>query len=510
MTISASLPALRAKTLATIDRRRVAVPPYALDSVSVGVAHIGLGAFHRAHQADYFDRLLARDPSWGICATSMNSSATAAGLHVQDGLYTLALLDEAPDYRVIGAIRETLPPRDPAFLARLAAPSTKLVTLTITEKGYCLTPDGELDFDHPGVRRDLSAAANGASTSASTAVGLLAHALQLRRRGGGVGIDVLSCDNLPANGDKLRAAVVSFADRGDRDLGRWIADEVRFPNAMVDAITPASDAALAEKVAAETGVCDAWPVQREAFASWVIGRDVSARFPDLEAVGVVMTSDVAAHERAKLRMLNGAHSVLAYVGLACGVTTVAQAMARPDIADFVGRTMAEEIAPCLATTHGLDLAVYRKSLLQRFANPSVAHHLSQIAWDGSQKLPIRLLGTITENQASGRPVGRLCFGVAAWMRFVVRMTRANSVLTDPLADELTRVARKRTSDAEADVRAFLALRQVFPEGLARSLRFQRGVEAGYRAVIDLERGATLRDFQEYTNPETYPEGREPT
>lgn len=485
-------PDLSRGALSAVDTRRVAPPSYDLDAVEVGVAHIGIGAFHRAHQAAYFDSLLAQDRRWGVCATSLHSASTARGLQAQDGLYTLALLDDPPRDRIIGAMREPSAPGDPAFSARLVAASTRLVTLTITEKGYCRAADGPLDFTHPGVRADLAAGSDAPAEQAATAIGLLVRALKARRKAGIGGLDVLSCDNLMSNGDALRAAVLAFAAEDDPDLASWIAGEVRFPNAMVDSITPAADGALIDAVTARTGVRDAFPVQREPFSAWVISREVGAGFPDLEAVGVTMTSDVAAHERAKLRLLNGAHSTLAYLGLACGFETVAEAMASPPMARFLSRLMTCEIAPSLAEAPGLDLAAYQRALLSRFANPCIAHRLSQIAWDGSQKLPIRLLATVADNLAAGRPVWRLGVGVAAWMRFVARAARGGVRITDPLADALTASLRSQPGRPEDDVAALLARRDVFPATLALAPRFSRAVEAGYRHVVAIEHEGPAR------------------
>jgi fructuronate reductase len=454
---------------------------YDLASVSIGVAHIGLGAFHRAHQAHYFNRMLARDPSWGVSATSMHSGQVAAGLRTQNGLYTLALLDDAPRFDLIGAIRECCPPRDPGFVARLSNPATRVITLTVTEKGYCLSPSGALDEEHPCICRDLESPA-----TPSTAIGLLVSALGARRRDGAGGVEILSCDNLSANGDKLRGAVLTFASQMDVDLAKWIEDSVRFPNAMVDAITPASDSALVSSVTRATGWADAWPVQRERFSSWIIERAASARFLDLESVGVVVTTDVAAHERAKLRMLNGAHSTLAYLGLACGLETVAQAMARPDLARFIAAMMHEEIAPGLVGAQGLDIEAYRASLLRRFANPAIAHRLSQIAWDGSQKLPIRLLGAVQDNITAGRSIARLCCGVAAWMRFVARAAKAGGEITDPMKDRLVAIGRGLSDEAATDVRAFLAVEAIFPRALADAPEFQRELRRGYEWLVRIE------------------------
>lgn len=419
-------------------------PPLAYDraKTNIGVLHIGPGAFHRAHQADYFDRLLAADPRWAISAVSLRSSNLKRALEPQDGLYTLATLDEATGFRVIGAHREILVAPPPA---RLADPDLKLVTLTITEKGYCLRPDGTLDLDRP----DL----------ADSAIGWLVEGLKARREAGLAAPAVLCCDNLPDNGAKLRGAVLALAGRQDADLAAWIAGEAVFPSSMVDSITPATDDALRARVLEATGLEDAWPIQREAFTQWVIEDVLPPGSPDLASVGVTLTPDVAAFEQAKLRLLNGAHSSLAYLGLLRGHETVAEAMADPELAGFIETLMRQDIAPTLPG----DNSAYIDAILRRFRNPAIRHKLSQIAWDGSQKLPIRLLATLRDALAAGRPVERLCRPLAGWMRFVERQVRAGAPIVDPLAERLG------TLGLSGGVAGFLEL-SVFPPDLARRLR----------------------------------------
>jgi fructuronate reductase len=460
---------------------KVARPLYNLDEVTVGVAHLGLGAFHRAHQAVYFDDLLQHSSRYGICATSLNSAKTTAALRAQGNRYGLAILEEPQSYRVIGSIRQTIDPGDPGFLARVALPSTHLVTLTVTEKGYCLTQDGTLDWSQGDLEHDRAERAK-----PRTAIGLLAAALEARRRAGAPGLAIVSCDNLPSNGDRLRAAMLAFAEVAYDRLAPWIAGEVRFFNAMVDAITPASDGALRDRVSAACGFDDQCAVQREGFSSWVIDAALAKTHPELAEAGVVFSRDVGAHERAKLRMLNGAHSSLAYVGLAGGFDTVAAAMAEPVIAEFVGTMMEQEIGPGVATPE-IDISRYRKSLLARFANPSVKHLLTQIAMDGSQKIPIRLLNTVRENIAVGRGIDRLCVGIAAWMRWIVRSTKAGVKVEDPLAAQLRERAAQASGNAAQDVAAFLDMAAVFPRDLAASPAWRAALTRGYQAILEVER-----------------------
>jgi fructuronate reductase len=410
----------------------IARPGYDRAQARAGVVHFGPGAFHRAHQAPAFDALLADDPRWGVTGVSLHSTAVADALLPQDGLYTLALLDAEPEMRVIGSIGQVLTARDPAAIVEaVASADTRIVSATVTEKGYCLGADGGLDFAHPAIAHDLRR--QGAPTSF---IGWLVAGLIERRSRGSGGLTVLSCDNLADNGRKLGAAVRAFAEVGDAETARWIADEVRFPCSMVDSITPATDDALRDRVRTAIGMEDAWPIQRERFSQWVIEPDFAGERPPLDHAGATFSNDVRGYEMAKLRLLNGAHSTLAYMGLERGHETVAQAMRDGALAAFVERLMRDDIAPSLAPPAGLDVAAYIGAILRRFANPAIEHRLAQIAWDGSQKLPYRLLDTVRAARAAGRPIERLAMPVAAWLRFVEAKARSGEPLTDPMAERL--------------------------------------------------------------------------
>ena len=479
-------PRLSQSTLGTV-RPEVAAPAYDRGQTRVGVVHFGPGAFHRAHQAFFFDRLLAGDPRWGICAVAPNNPAVVEALAPQDGLYALAELDAETRFRVIGSIKEILVARraPEAVLARLTAPDLTLVTLTVTEKGYCLAADGTLDLSHPDIRHDL-----GAPRAPVSVVGWLAAGLALRRAAGLAPFVSLSCDNLPDNGPRLGAAVAAFVRaRGDADLAAWITGEARFPRTMVDSITPATDEALKARVADALGLVDAWPVQRERFVQWVIEDRLGAGAPDLAAVGATLTGDVAGYEQAKLRLLNGAHSSLAYLGLLAGHETVGEAMADPVIAAFIRRLMIDDIAPGLTAPAGMDLGAYVEVILQRFRNPQIRHRLVQIAADGSLKLPIRLLGSVADALAAGRPVARLAAPVAAWMWMVVDAARRGTPIADPLAGDLAAVGGRCEGRGDRDAAAFLSLRAVFPAGIADAEPFRHAVVAAYD---DLAAGGAVR------------------
>lgn len=447
-------------------------PPAYRDRLTTGIVHFGPGAFHRAHQADYIDRLCEHDPRWGIAAVSMRSAGTIDGLRQQDGLYTLAILDEEASFRTIGVHNRFFGPADLDSLKRqFLDPAVRVVTSTVTEKGYCLRSDGTLDSDHPGIRRDLDN-----PSSPKSLVGWLALALSLRRNAELPPLTVICCDNMVSNGLKLGGAVAEFAQRIDPELSRWIQGEAVFPNTMVDSITPATDDSLRQLVRERTGFDDQIPVRREAYAEWVI-EDVLPRYaPDLASAGVTLTKDVAGWEKAKLRILNGSHSTLAYLGLLIGHETVFDAMKDEALADFVERLVTRDIIPSLGRSP-LDLPKYAQETLQRFRNPAIHHRLSQIAWDGSQKLPYRLLDTTVDALRAGRTVERLAVPIAGWVLFLERQFASGAEVVDPLADKL------RAAAMSADpARSVLELREVFPEELGPDTNFGGSV-ADARASI---------------------------
>ncbi len=456
-----------------------ACPGYVRAACRVGWVHFGPGAFHRAHQAYYADRLLEHDPRWAISAVALHSADVRAALAPQDYLYSLAELGPGAPVRIIGALREILAAtREPgAVFARLESPDTRLITLTVTEKGYCLDADGGLDMAHPDVQHDLSVPDHPRSV-----IGFLAEGLRRRHASGQAPCAVVSCDNLAENGPTLRAAVSAFAAQRSGELARWIEREVAFPRTMVDSITPATDAALRERVAQSIGLMDAWPVQREMFTQWVIEDVPQVRVADWASVGVQLTNDVGVYERAKLRLLNAAHSTLAYVGLLRGHTTVAEAMSDAPLARLVEHLMRADIAPSLTGGAVIDIDAYIEATLGRFRNRSVRHQLAQIAWDGSKKLPVRLLPTLAEALAAGRPLERLAVPVAAWIRFIVARARAGGELTDPLAEQLLALGRECTGDPRGDVARFLALQAVFSAQLAAAPACVRAVSEAYRAL----------------------------
>lgn len=443
--------------------------------------HLGVGNFHRAHQAVYVDDCLAADGAWGIRGVSLRRPDMHDALAPQDGLYTLAVKDGATTRaRVVGSILDVLVATEnvESVLAAMADPATRIITLTVSEKGYCQDPaTGDLDPENAAIKADLAR-----SDQPMTVPGLLVEALRRRRQAGIAPFTVLSCDNLPANGRTLGRIVGQYAALVDDALSDWIAGHVTFPSSMVDRIVPATSDADRAEIAALTGLEDAWPVVTEPFTQWVIEDAFPAGRPDLAAAGAELVADVTPFEHMKLRMLNGAHSTLAYVGQLLGHETVADAMADDALARLIAQVMDE--AAATLDLPASDLARYGDALRTRFRNPALKHRTAQIAMDGSQKIPQRLLGTITEAHAAGRPWDGLARGVAAWIAYVRR-----GAVDDPLADRLATLAARHADPVEhAD--AVLGMRAVFgtlsdADWFKSEVRLiiQTMADAGPRAVL---------------------------
>jgi len=462
-------------------------PGYDRSRVTAGVVHLGVGAFHRAHQAVVFDDLIrSGDPRWGVRGASLRSPEVRDSLAPQDGLYTLVVRNGAEvRRRVIGALRDVLvAPEDPAALVgAMAAADAHIVTLTITEKGYRLDPaSGALMEDDPEVAADLQDLA-----APRTAPGFLVAALALRRARGLGPFTAISCDNLPRNGQRLRAAVLAMARRHDPALADWIAAAGAFPQTMVDRIVPATTQADIEALAAATGLVDLAMVKTEPFTQWVIEDRFAGPRPDFAAAGVQLAQDVEPWETAKLRLLNGAHSAIAYLGGLAGIGFVHAFVGRPAGAAFVERLW-NEAQTTLTPPRGLDLPAYRAALMGRFANPALEHSTRQIAMDGSQKLPQRLLATIAARLERGQDIAALSLGVAAWMRWQAGRDDAGGGFTvdDPLA-AATRARIAGLADPADQAEALLGLEAVFPGALAASGRFRDAVRL--QARILAERGA---------------------
>ena len=469
-------------------------PAYDRSAVATGIVHLGLGAFTRAHQAVYTDDVLATgDRRWGMLGASLRSPATRDALGPQDGLYALAVRDAGGErQRVIGALTgQLVAPEDPrALINAMAAPSVHIVSLTVTEKGYCHDPaTATLREDHPDILHDLTH-----PYAPRSAPGLILAALAKRRAAGLAPFTALSCDNLPANGRTLRRVLLRLAELSDPELARYLADHLATPSSMVDRIVPATTDDDRARISATLGATDAWPVVTEPFSQWVVEDQFPLGRPDWAAAGAQFTDDVGPWEAMKLRLLNGAHSSLAYLGYLAGCETVADAMARPEIAAFIARLMHDEVTPVLTTPKGADVEAYQRALLERFRNPALRHRTWQIAMDGSQKLPQRLLGTIRERLARGLPIPHLALGVAAWMRYVTGTDEAGRPIDvrDPLEGELRQRSNAAGPVAERLAPALLGIESIFGTDLPADLRFTEPVTAALASLFAQGSLATLR------------------
>lgn len=423
-------------------------PRYRREGLRAGIVHLGIGAFHRGHQAEINEAAIeagheAGDASalhWGIVGVSLRHADTRDALQPQHGLYTLALRSaEAQTLQVIGTVLDVLvAEEDPdAVLARLAHPDTRIVSLTVTEKGYCHDPaSGALNRADAGIAADLAGTA-----PPVTAIGYLARGLRRRMAEGRGPVTLLSCDNLASNGDTLRRVLLAFCAEVDAALHDWVADHCTFPNTMVDRIVPRTTPDDVAQVSGALGLYDAWPVIGEPFFQWVIEDRFAAGRPRWEAGGAQFVTDAKPFEILKHRLVNGSQSMMAYMGVLAGWPTTDRVIAQPAVRTFIAATMADETRPTLPPLPGLDLDAYAASLLTRFGNPALGHRTRQIAMDGSQKIPQRLLAPIRDRLAAGLPFPRLALGVAAWLHFLRGYDESGNafVIEDPLAQALAAV-----------------------------------------------------------------------
>ncbi len=435
-------------TLASLPAA-VARPRYDRSALKPGIVHLGIGAFMRAHLAVATEAALHADGDmrWGIVGVSLRQTDTRDALAPQGGLYSVAVRDADEGgaarqrLQVVGCIVQLLvaPENPTAVLDAIAASATRVVSLTVTEKGYAHDPATRaLKFDHPDIAHDLAHA-----NAPRSAVGLIVHGLA-RRRAAGLGpLTLMSLDNLPSNGHTLRGLVLSFAKRVDLQLADWIDAQCTFPNSMVDRIVPRTTNINRNDVQSMLGATDAWPVMAEPFFDWAVEDQFAAGRPAWQGGGARLVHDAAPYETLKLRMVNGSHSAMAYLGAMAGWGTVDEAIGQPPLRHFIEALMREEIEPTLQPMQGLDLAAYRTQLITRFANPALAHRTQQIAMDGSQKLPQRLLGTVRDRLAAGLSVARLGVGIAAWLHYLRGRDELDEAyaIDDPLANELTTLVR---------------------------------------------------------------------
>lgn len=463
---------------------QVAVPRYDRSAVGQAIVHIGLGGFHRAHQALYLDELLGRDGPgpWGVCGVGLlpQDKAMEEALQPQDLLYTLVERDEGVENaRVIGTVCGYLhaPSEAGMVLSRMADPETRIVSLTVTEGGY-YQDEGtrELQQDHPNLRHDLERR----DEPPVSVYGYLAEALDRRRQAGTAPFTVLSCDNVQSNGEVARRMLTAFAGLRDAELGRWIEENVAFPNCMVDRITPATTDVDRDEVREILGgVADAWPVVAEPFRQWVVEDRFCNGRPALETVGVQMTDDVHPYELMKIRLLNASHQALCHIGVLLGYRTADVAMRDEQIRTLCERYM-DTVRPLIHEPPGIDLVDYQRTLIHRFGNPAVKDQLARIAYDASSRIPGFVLPSAREQLAKGGSIDLFALVVAAWIRYLGGKDEAGTPIEvkDPLKDTL--LSKVRFGDP--DPTPFLGLREVFGSDLGSNETFASAVRAALESL----------------------------
>lgn len=457
----------------------VKLPAYSRDTLKTGIVHLGVGAFHRAHQAWYTEQLLNQQGGdWGIVGASLRKADVAEQLNPQQGLYTLVEKSQQSQFQVMGCLQNVLvAPAEPQRLVQqLAEPTVKVVTLTITEKGYCHDPStGELQNAHPQVEAEISSEL----AEPVTAIGFLVSGLRTRRLNGHGGLTLLSCDNLPGNGLILRNVVLAMARRLDPSLAAWIEAEVTFPCSMVDRIVPATTDADRALVAEALGIDDQGVVVTEPFSQWVIENNFATEIPDWAAVGALVVDDVTPFEDIKLRLLNGSHSLIAYLGFVAGYDYVHEVVADADFSKLIKAYMAS-VLPTLDVPQGFDISAYQSQLIERFLNPALQHRTFQIAMDGSQKIPQRWLQSVRDLTTNGGNTDILAMAVAAWIKYLrcARDTGERFTVDDPLAEELCSLAT-----SPDPVAAVLAETRVFSD-LGQNPAFEDSVKKHFTLLME--------------------------
>lgn len=463
---------LKAENLSRL-RPDILQPGYDRSQVRQGIVHIGVGGFHRAHQAIYTERLLNQGKAldWGFCGVGLRPEdrAMKEALVSQDYLYTLYELGDSEDtpIQVVGAIGDFLLAEDgpQVLIQKLADPGTRIVSLTITEGGYCTDDSsGEFNADLPQIRHDLEH-----PQSPISVFGFLAEALARRREAGIEPFTVMSCDNLPHNGEVARQALLGFASLRDPALRDWIAERVSFPNGMVDRITPMTSDAHRRQLLDETGIEDAWPVVAEPFLQWVLEDKFCNGRPEWETVGVQFTDDVTPYEEMKIGLLNGSHLAMAYLGALLGHRYAHDTMQDTQLLGYVRSYMDKDVTPMLADVPGIDLAQYKATLIERFSNTAICDQVSRLCSDGSSKFPKFVLPTLLRQIDAGAPLHRTALIVAAWCHYLRGVDEEGETypIPDPRADWLQRAARVDDHQAER----FLGLEEVFGNKIPASADF---------------------------------------
>ena len=440
----------------------ISLPNYDRKNIRSGVLHIGVGNFHRGHQAVYFDDLLESDPQWGIVGVSMRSSRTRDRMASQDHLYTVCeKIGNKSSYRVIGSILDVLVLAESRqkILNLGANREISCITLTVTENGYCYTNSGDLNWQHPDITHDVEN-----PDSPLSVPGLLVCLLDARMRADGGPINLISCDNLSANGRVLQSVVTQFAERRSAELATWIAQNVAFPSTMVDRIVPTTSDEDIE-IFAETSFADNALINTEEFTQWVVEDCLVGNRPRLAQVGVLLTADVAAFETMKLRFLNATHSALAYAGLLAGYEFVHEALADPTLNSFATQLMSAEIASVTATPDRININDYQQSVLSRFSNAAVPYKTSQVATNGSLKLPQRIFPTIESHLQTGKIPRRLSIVVACWLACL-----SDTELAQQFTDPVLPVGPFDTCAGRTDLLGHLANNKQFAREVDRCLQ----------------------------------------
>ncbi|WP_437616064.1 fructuronate reductase [Erwinia sp. V71] len=465
----------------------VARPQWDSARLQPRIVHLGCGAFHRAHQALYTHHLLEiSDSDWGICEVNLRSASSRQlmeNLRHQQLLYTVAEKGaQHTELKIIGSITEALHPALDGcngILQALTREQTAIVSLTITEKGYCTdAASGQLDLTNTLIQHDLVHPGEPQS-----AIGYLVEALRLRREQNLPPFTVLSCDNLRDNGHVARAAVLGLAGQRDPALAEWIASHVTFPCTMVDRIVPAATEETLQQIAAQLGVYDPCALACESFRQWVIEDNFVNGRPEWDRAGAQFVADVAPFEMMKLRMLNGSHSFLAYLGYLGGYQTIADTMSHPAYRQAALTLMLNEQATTLTMPAGTDLQDYARLLIERFSNPALHHRTWQIAMDGSQKLPQRMLDSIRHHLAHGSDWRHLALGVAGWMRYVLAVDEQGNAIevVDPLLAQLQDI-NQRYPAGDARVTALLTISAIFGTDLPANASFVATVQQAYQQL----------------------------
>lgn len=474
------------------------VPTMGRNKLVSRIVHLGFGAFHRAHQAVYADILAAEHGSdWGYTEVNLTGGEQQiADLKCQDNLYTVAEMSaDAWTARVVGVVKKALHARVDgieAVLTAMCEPQVAVVSLTVTEKGYCHSPATDrLMFDHPAIVADLQN-----PQQPQTAPGVIVEALARRRAAGLPAFSVMSCDNMPENGHVIRNVVCAYARAVDVDLAVWIAQNATFPSTMVDRIVPAMTPETLNKIEQITGVFDPAGVACEPFRQWVIEDNFVAGRPAWEKAGAELVADVLPFEEMKLRMLNGSHSFLAYLGYLAGYQYINECMEDENYRLAAHTLMLKEQAPTLRVT-GVDLTRYADQLIERYSNTGLRHRTWQIAMDGSQKLPQRMLDSIRWHLARQSRFDLLALGVAGWMRYVCGTDEQGEhiEISDPLL-LVIQDAVKGSAQGEARVKALLGIEAIFGNELPHELPFVELVTQAYLSLLKNGAKATVAEFIE--------------